>query len=262
MNTDIRLKIGFLDNTKVVKLQRRHGDGAVLGLIRFWSYVAENKPTGILDGLDSEDIDIACGQHTFSMHDALLDLGFLHQSENGYTVHDWEENQPWAFNAADRSKIARDAARARWDKKKPVVKQPVKSNAQRMPNACTADASSNAPILSSPILTLPKPSCQKNKFSDDDMKAAEYMFSLIQQLNPNHKAPDLNIWANTIRLMVERDNRTHRDICKVYKWVNSDEFWQTNCLSPTTLRTHFDKLYMKMKPLSLVDQPAQSRGDA
>jgi len=149
MNTDIRLRFGFLDHPKTVKLKRRHGADAVLCLIRVWQYVAQNKPTGDLSGMDAEDIDIACGAHTFSMHEAMLEVGFLDRVEGGFSVHDWHEEQAWASKAPERKASAKRAAEARWEKKQQVKAQPMLS-------ACAEHAESNAPILSSPILSLPE----------------------------------------------------------------------------------------------------------
>lgn len=81
-----------------------------------------------------------------------------------------------------------------------------------------------------------------NKFSDDDFKCAEFISSLIKQLNPDQKEPNLNQWADDIRLMRTVDKRDHRDICAVFKFANQDSFWQSNVLSVKTLRKQFDKL--------------------
>lgn len=86
---------------------------------------------------------------------------------------------------------------------------------------------------------------KKNVFSDDDLKAAEWIFHLIRKLNPSFKEPKLESWANDIRLMRERDNRTHKDICELFQWANQDRFWSVNILSPATLRAKWDQLSMK-----------------
>ena len=86
---------------------------------------------------------------------------------------------------------------------------------------------------------------KKNVFSDDDLKAAEWIFHLIRKLNPSFKEPKFESWANDIRLMRERDNRTHKDICELFKWANQDKFWSVNILSPSKLRDKWDQLSMK-----------------
>ena len=82
----------------------------------------------------------------------------------------------------------------------------------------------------------------ENKFSDDDYATAKEIFRLIRNINPDHKEPDLKNWANTIRLMVEIDKRTHEQIIKLYKLVNANDFWQKNILSPKTLRDKWDRM--------------------
>ena len=91
----------------------------------------------------------------------------------------------------------------------------------------------------------PRTKAKKNVFSDDDLKAAEWIFHLIRKLNPSFKEPKFESWANDIRLMRERDNRTHKDICELFKWANQDKFWSVNILSPSKLRDKWDQLSMK-----------------
>ena len=91
----------------------------------------------------------------------------------------------------------------------------------------------------------PRTKAKKNVFSGDDLKAAEWIFHLIRKLNPSFKEPKFESWANDIRLMRERDNRTHKDICELFKWANQDRFWSVNILSPATLRAKWDQLSMK-----------------
>jgi len=88
---------------------------------------------------------------------------------------------------------------------------------------------------------------QSNKFSDDDMTTAEWMFKLIQTAVPKTKKPNFDKWANTIRIMVSRDKLTHKEICEVFRWANNDPFWRVNILSPDKLRKQYPQLEAKMK---------------
>lgn len=65
--------------------------------------------------------------------------------------------------------------------------------------------------------------------------------------NPNHKKPNLQTWANEVRLMVERDKRTEAEIIYLMDWVQNDSFWKTNILSVSKLREKFDQLVIKVK---------------
>lgn len=91
----------------------------------------------------------------------------------------------------------------------------------------------------------PRAKAKKNVFTDDDLMAAEWILGLIRKLNPSFKEPKIESWANDIRLMRERDNRTHKDICELFKWANQDKFWSVNILSPSKLRDKWDQLSMK-----------------
>ena len=91
-----------------------------------------------------------------------------------------------------------------------------------------------------------KPSSSKNKFSDDDLALAKYIGEKLIDIMPNMKTPNFESWANEIRLMSERDNRTHAEIRSVFDWANNDSFWRTNILSPSKLRKQFDKLQLKL----------------
>lgn len=85
----------------------------------------------------------------------------------------------------------------------------------------------------------------KNAFSDEDNRCAEFIFSKIRELNPTAKPPNMKKWAESVRLMRERDNRTHREIIELFTWANNDQFWKTNILSPQKLREKWDSLVIK-----------------
>lgn len=90
-----------------------------------------------------------------------------------------------------------------------------------------------------------KSSCRELKFDDEDLRLAKWIFSLIQTLNPNHREPNLDSWANDVRLMRERDKRSRREIAELFDWANKDDFWRTNILSPATLRKQWDRLVIQ-----------------
>ena len=86
---------------------------------------------------------------------------------------------------------------------------------------------------------------KKYSFSPDDMRAAEWIFELLKKLNPEFKVKSMDSWANCVRLMRERDGRTHRDICELFQWANQDPFWSLNILSPSSLREKWIQLSLK-----------------
>lgn len=81
--------------------------------------------------------------------------------------------------------------------------------------------------------------------SAEDLKIAQWISTRVKLINPTCKAPDMTSWSNTVRLMRQIDNRSHQDICALYDWASKHHFWQTNILSPESLRKQWDKLTMQ-----------------
>ena len=71
---------------------------------------------------------------------------------------------------------------------------------------------------------------------------AEWMLKLLRTLSPKHGDPSWQTWCRDIRLMRDREKRTRREIAELFAWANADPFWQSNILSPGTLRRQWDKL--------------------
>ena len=101
MNKDIRLSVEFFDHPKTVKLQRRLGLEAVISLQRLWLWAAQNRPDGILSNMDSEDVEIAAkwNGELNSFSNELVNLRFLDNENNVYTLHDWQVHNPWQAEA-------------------------------------------------------------------------------------------------------------------------------------------------------------------
>lgn len=64
----------------------------------------------------------------------------------------------------------------------------------------------------------------------------------IAKNNPEAKKPNLQNWANVMRLMVERDKRTTKKISNMIKWSQNDNFWSGVVLSANSLRKDYDKM--------------------
>lgn len=90
---------------------------------------------------------------------------------------------------------------------------------------------------------------RKQVYEDDSIyiMLAKYFVEQIKQNNPNFKEPNYQKWADDIRLMIERDNRTEEQIKYLMKWVQQDDFEMANVLSPSKLRKRFDQLVLKVK---------------
>jgi hypothetical protein len=78
--------------------------------------------------------------------------------------------------------------------------------------------------------------------SQEDKETAIFIFGKIQNIRPKFKEPNLESWANDIRLLRERDGRSHEEIKTLFSWANNHSFWQSNILSPSKLRDQWDRL--------------------
>jgi len=118
MPSDFRLKIGFLSHPKTRKLSRRHGDSAVICLIRLWEFAALHRTKGVLYDMNKDDIVDASGwRGDNEFVDSLIEFALLDQGEEWLEIHDWREHNGYVYFAEERVKSAREAANQRWSKK-------------------------------------------------------------------------------------------------------------------------------------------------
>ena len=102
-----------------------------------------------------------------------------------------------------------------------------------------------SPILADDVSETSETEKPKPKFNTEQMRFAEFMLGEIRKINPHHKKPNLEAWANTVRLMVEADKRPLRESAKLFRWTQEDTFWQPNILSPKKFREKWDMLAAK-----------------
>lgn len=159
---DLRLELGFADHRKTKKLVLRCGEEAVRCLLRLWEYAARKRVKGTLFGMSKEDIEIEAAWTGESglLVDAMVEIGWINVDENGvFALHDWKQHQPWVYASEERSKNARRAAIAKWEKRGIKPK-----DAPRIRNACGTSAPSmrndenrNAPSPTPTPTPIPTP---------------------------------------------------------------------------------------------------------
>ena len=89
----------------------------------------------------------------------------------------------------------------------------------------------------------PRNKRKKRVYADDDPNKilAKTLYKLIQK-NQDIKEPDIDAWANTIRLTIEADNRSGKEVQEMIVWASHHDFWSKVVLSPSSLRKNFDKM--------------------
>lgn len=157
---DIRVDTTWRTHGKRKRLQRALGPAGPLAVMDLWLAIAEQYPDGKMPDCDAQDIaDMAQwrGRNAELFVSVLCDdrTRFLDPlPSGGWQAHNWELRQSWVVSSPKRHLRAVRAASARWDDK-PEHKTDATSNAKSINKHCTPHAQSNAPLLSSPLPSLP-----------------------------------------------------------------------------------------------------------
>lgn len=90
---------------------------------------------------------------------------------------------------------------------------------------------------------------RKRVYDDDSIhyQLADRLFQKILLNNPEYKQPNLQKWADDIRLMMDIDKRNEEQIIYVIDWCQTHQFWKTNILSVSKLREKYDQLVIQIK---------------
>ncbi|HBK4060910.1 TPA: phage replisome organizer N-terminal domain-containing protein [Enterococcus faecium] len=89
---------------------------------------------------------------------------------------------------------------------------------------------------------------KKGKYSDEHLRLAKKMQrNLTEDFPKEMNKVDIEKWADTIRLMEERDKASIEAIEYVINWLPTNEFWFGNIRSAKKLREKFEKLKFEIK---------------
>ncbi|HCT4863302.1 TPA: phage replisome organizer N-terminal domain-containing protein [Enterococcus faecalis] len=90
-----------------------------------------------------------------------------------------------------------------------------------------------------------KPPC---KYSDEHLRLAQKLQNnLINDFPSEMKRVNIEKWADTFRLIEERDQQTVAAIDYVLDWLPKNSFWFGNIRSASKLRAQFEKLKFEIK---------------
>jgi len=94
-----------------------------------------------------------------------------------------------------------------------------------------------------------KPSSPKRVYDEQSLeyRTANYLYTNILKFKPDLKKPNLQVWANDMRMLIELDKKEAKEIGQVIEWVTKDEFWKVNILSASKLRSKWDTVTARMK---------------
>lgn len=199
MNSDIRLSVGFWEHPKTVKLTRRLGLDGVRSLQILWLWATQNRPDGVLSGMDAEDIEIAAkwnGEST-ALYSVLTELRFVdtipasdNHGQPVHVLHGWSEHNSWQAESETRSgesrlkRLARSypdvhkalqeaGCKAITGEEYQLVQQLYRSNTAVDAIVVQISTGRSTPFLSLPSLTKPKSKDRKQLAPNPDGFRAE-----------------------------------------------------------------------------------------
>lgn len=238
------MKSGTTSHPKFRSLQRRLGKPqyAVVGILEsVWMMAAQFADDGDLSRFTADEIADAVGWDgdPDELLETLVEYRWLDKNKSQLIVHDWAEHcpryvadrnakrrkraadRPSSENVADSRRHSQSVAKNRC---LPNPTQPIPTQ----PNQKSHGTSSATPSDGAAI-----------KDHNPDEQTARWMFDRVKIVAPRAAKPTFSEWANTIRLMRERDHVDDAEIRSMFAWANEHDFWATNVLSPKALRKNF-----------------------
>lgn len=73
------------------------------------------------------------------------------------------------------------------------------------------------------------------------------LYQKILEDDASFKQPNMDTWADSIRLMMEQDERTEKQIVYLIDWSQANSFWKSNILSTKKLREKATTLIRQIK---------------
>lgn len=195
----------------------------------------------------------------------LVHVGLLHLHDKGYLVHDYLKHQRSAEEVTEarvrRSEAGRKAGlasgQARRTKAERTVRESLNEGSTTRLNGIELVS-----VSVSVSLTLEDKNLLVRANSSDEviMVCCQLLRALIDN-GVRQPALTKRGWLDPARLMLERDKRTPAQIARAITFASADEFWRSNVLSISSLRSKYEQLQLKArqsKPATKATKPADS----
>jgi len=205
-------------------------DAVVGKLLRVWGWFDQQTENGNAPSVSKMLLDRLVGVSGFCK--SVIDAGWMSDDSEKISLPHFDRHN--GKTAKNRATTAKRVASFKANN----VKSNALGNALVTPIPLPKEEKRREDII--------KDSMSENKFSDDDKKCAEWLFSKIKESIPDYKKPSINSWAEHVRKMRELDNRSHVEMCKLWMWCRTDAFEKANVQSPEKLRKRYDQLKTKM----------------
>lgn len=178
----------------------------------------------------------------------LLMANLWHEADGGFQFHDWNEFQPSATAEIERReeiKKARSEAGKKGAAKRWGSKSHNKPMASAMANAMANEWQNDGPDPDPDPMSLSKDKDVSDSSDAEPRHDTSAILDLIDQHCADHgfKKPNRTKQnLNAARLMLDKDDRTLKQINWIMDWVTTHDFWASNIMSASKLREKFDQL--------------------
>lgn len=253
----IKLSTSLPDNKKIKRIRKLpDGDRVILFWVFLLARAGESNQKGglfLTDTLPYSDEDLAA-DFDFTVEFvkfAILTLekySMVTTYEDVIFIKNWEEYQ--AIDGMEKVKEQNRIRQAKYrEKQKQLSLSNVTSNVTRnadvtLSNGTDKDIDKEIDI-DKDKKNRSKTSC---KYSDEHLRLAEKLKNnLINDFPSEMKRVNIEKWADTFRLIEERDKQTIAAIDYVLDWLPTNSFWFGNIRSASKLRMQFEKLKFEIK---------------
>lgn len=208
--------------------------------------LSEDLPITVEDIADEAAIDT---EEVEQAIERFKEQNMIHEEDGVYVLTNWDDRQFVSDTSTERVRKYRQRKKETLLKRSgndevtpPDTDTDTETDTEKDKRSCPNSA--NPDDNSSPN-EKPKPS---KKFSEEHIQLAEHLKNRILANKPDARVPEsLDSWADTFRLMVERDGRSCQQIAAVIDWCQNNDFWRANILSASKLREKFDQLELQMQ---------------
>ncbi|RFP32435.1 hypothetical protein [Duganella sp. BJB476] len=217
-------------------------------LLKIWRWFDQQTVDGNAQSVTLALLDNVCGVSGFAK--AMCDVGWLVQNDGGVSLPNfgWHNGKTAKARCQTAKRVsshktnAKGNAKTNADSVTPALPREEKRREDKDTKTSSGISPAEAAIVVPPGATDTTPT---HRWTPDDEKCARWLFSRVLANNAAARAPNFDNWSDDVRLLRERDMRTHTQICELFQWAQSDSFWCSNVLSPAKLRDKWDQLTMK-----------------
>ena len=148
---------GFLDHPKTMRVCGMLGDqNAGMYIIRLWRWACRSAPTGCLDGMTPDEIEMAAGYKAQDgrLYAALASRFIDEKDGKPHALHDWMQHQGGSIKRMNqRADAKRDAARERKKRERNLLDRPKTCHASVTQKQSVTGIAVTPPVQTSPDQT-------------------------------------------------------------------------------------------------------------